>query len=297
MSLYELLIGRRYLRSGRGNRFVSLISIISMVGVTIGVAVLIVVLSVMNGFEAELRERMLSMTAHATIRGMGAGMSNWQALREASLRDPEVVAAAPYIEDHALLLAGDHHSPAAVVGVLPEEQSKLTDIRGKITEGSFDQLTPGTFGIVLGAQLAESLGVTVGSKVQVAISQTITTPLGVIPRNRVFKVIGIFSSGMYEFDKTLAYVHLRDAAKLYRMGDEVSGLRLKLADMFLAPGVVRELGQSLGGTYYVDDWTRQHTNFFRSIQLAKSMMFLMLLLVVAVATFNIVSTLVMRSEE
>src|SRR5262245_55003153 len=149
MSRYELLIGRRYLRSGRGNRFVSLISIISMVGVTIGVAVLIVVLSVMNGFEAELRERMLSMTAHATIRGMGAGMPNWQALAAASLRDPEVVAVAPYIEDHALLMAADHSSGASLVGVLPQEQDKLTDIRKKTEPlGSFDQLAAGKYGIV-----------------------------------------------------------------------------------------------------------------------------------------------------
>jgi lipoprotein-releasing system permease protein len=170
MSRYELLIGRRYLRSGRGNRFVSLVSIISMVGMAIGVAVLIVVLSVMNGFEVELRERMLSMTAHASISGYGAGIDDWQALTAASLRNPEVLAAAPYIEDHALLIARDRTSGASLVGILPAEQSKLASIQEKITEGSFEQLAAGEFGIVLGAQLAEALGVVVGGRVVVATS-------------------------------------------------------------------------------------------------------------------------------
>jgi lipoprotein-releasing system permease protein len=294
MSRYELLIGRRYLRSGRGNRFVSLISIISMVGVAIGVAVLIVVLSVMNGFESELRERMLSMTAHATIGGdLGGSLSNWQALSEASQRDPEVVAAAPYIEEQALLIARDRPSGASVVGVLPQEQSKVADVRTKITAGSFEQLTAGKYGIVLGSQLAETLNVVVGGEVVVVTSQSQITPIGVMPRSRSFNVVGVFHSGMYEFDSTLAYIHLQDAARLYRMGDAVSGVRLKLVDMFMAPSTVRQLAESLGGGYVIDDWTRKHANFFRSIQLAKSMMFLMLLLVVAVAAFNIISTLVM----
>jgi lipoprotein-releasing system permease protein len=293
MNRYELLIGRRYLRSNRGNRFVSLISVISMVGVAIGVAVLIVVLSVMNGFESELRSRILSMTAHASISALGAGIDNWEVLTESSLRNPQVLAAAPYIEDQALLIARDLTSGASLVGVLPAEQSKLVDIERKMTEGSFDQLVAGRFGIVLGTQLASALGVRVGERVVVATSQPVITPAGVTARMRGFKVVGLFSSGMYEFDRTLAYVHMEDAARLYRMGNEVSGLRLRLSDMFMAPAVVRELALSLGGGYYVDDWTRKHANFFRSIQLAKSILFLMLLLVVAVAAFNIISTLVM----
>jgi lipoprotein-releasing system permease protein len=293
MNRYELLIGRRYLRSNRGNRFVSLISVISMVGLAIGVAVLIVVLSVMNGFESELRGRILSMTAHASISALGAGIDNWEVITESSLRNPEVLAAAPYIEEQALLLGRGLPNGVSLVGVLPAEQRKLVDIDRKMKKGSFDQLTPGGYGIVLGAELAEALGVAVGDRVVVVTSQPVITPAGITARMRGFKVVGLFSSGMYEFDRTLAYIHMKDAALLYRMGEEVTGLRLKLSDMFMAPQVVRELAVSFGGTYYVDDWTRKHANFFRSIQLAKSILFLMLLLVVAVAAFNIISTLVM----
>jgi lipoprotein-releasing system permease protein len=233
MNHYELLIGRRYLRSNRGNRFVSLISVISMVGVAIGVAVLIVVLSVMNGFESELRGRILSMTAHASISALGAGIDNWEVLTESSLRNSEVRAAAPYIEEQALLL-GREPSGASLVGVLPAEQRKLVDIDSKMIKGSFDQLVAGRFGIILGAQLAAALGVSVGDRVTVATSQPMITPVGVMPRYRVFKVVGLFGSGMYEFDRTLAYIHMRDAALLYRMGEEVTGLRLRLNDMWCA---------------------------------------------------------------
>lgn len=292
-SRYELMIGRRYLRSSRGNRFVSFISVISMVGVAIGVAVLIVVLSVMNGFEQELRSRILSLTAHATISAFGAGLSDWQGMAQQARENPEVLAAAPYIEDQVLLVAGDKSSGAAVTGILPEEERKVASIEQKMQSGSFDALASGQYGIVLGAELAKALGVKLGDRVVIATSQPMVTPAGIMPRMRGFKVVGTFESGMYEYDRNLAYVHLADAARLYRMGDQVTGLRLKLADMFAAPRVVRNLALSLGGGYYVDDWTRKHANFFRSIQLTKSVMFVILLLVVAVAAFNIISTLVM----
>lgn len=290
---YELLIGRRYLRAGRGNRFVSFISIISMAGVAIGVAVLIVVLSVMNGFEQELRGRILSLTSHATISGLNARLSDWQATAERIREAPEVVAVAPYIEDQALLIAGGKSSGAMVSGVLPEQERAVAAITDKMVAGSFDALLPGEYGIVLGSELANALGVSLGGRVVLVTSLRTTTPIGVVPRNRTFKVVGIFSAGMYEFDRNLAYVHLQDAARLYRMGDDVTGLRLKLQDMFAAPHVVRELARSLGGGYYVDDWTRKHANFFRSIQLTKSALFVILSLVVGVAAFNIISTLVM----
>jgi len=292
-SRYELMIGRRYLRSSRGNRFVSFISVISMVGVAIGVAVLIVVLSVMNGFEQELRSRILSLTAHATISAFGAGLSDWQGMAQQAQENPQVLAAAPYIEDQVLLVAGDKSSGAAVTGILPEEERKVASIEQKMQSGSFDALASGRYGIVLGAELAKALGVKLGDRVVIATSQPMVTPAGIMPRMRGFKVVGTFESGMYEYDRNLAYVHLADAARLYRMGDQVTGLRLKLADMFAAPRVVRNLALSLGGGYYVDDWTRKHANFFRSIQLTKSVMFVILLLVVAVAAFNIISTLVM----
>jgi len=290
---YELLIGRRYLRASRGNRFVSLISTISMVGVAIGVAVLIVVLSVMNGFEREVRQRILSLTSHASISALSFRLSDWQDAAARVRGNPAVLAAAPFIEDQALLIAGDKSSGAVVTGVLPEDERQVTIIAEKVTAGSFDALEPGEFGIVLGDELAKALGVAVGGRVVIVTSLRTTTPAGVMPRMRAFKVVGLFAAGMYEYDRNLAYVHVTDAARLYRMGDDVTGLRLKLADMFAAPLVVRELARDLGGGYYIDDWTRKHANFFRSIQLTKSALFIILLLVVGVAAFNIVSTLVM----
>src|SRR5689334_14552821 len=290
---YELLIGRRYLRASRGNRFVSFISTISMAGVAIGVAVLIVVLSVMNGFEREVRERILSLTAHATISALGARMTDWQDAAAKVRDNPAVLGAAPYIEDQALLIAGNKSSGAIVTGVLPEDERQVTIIANKTTAGSFSAMKPGEYGIVLGDELAKALGVGMGDRLVIVTSLRTTTPAGVMPRMRAFKVVGLFSAGMYEFDRNLAYVHIADAAKLYRMGDDVTGLRLRLADMFAAPQVVRELARSLGGGYYVDDWTRKQPNFFRSIQLTKSVLFFILLLVIGVAAFNIVSTLVM----
>jgi lipoprotein-releasing system permease protein len=290
---YEYLIGQRYLRSSRGNRFVSFISTISMLGIAIGVAVLIVVLSVMNGFEREVRGRILSLTSHATISAFGSGLPEWQATAAKIGNHPEVLATAPYIEEQALLIAGSNISGAVVTGVLAEHESKVTSITEKMANGTFDSLTAGGFGIVLGEELAKVLGVKLGDRVVVVTPLRTITPAGVMPRMRGFKVVGIFNAGMYEFDRNLAYINLQDAAVLYRMGEQVTGLRLKLTDLFIAPRLVRELALSLGGGYYVDDWTRKHANFFRSIQLTKSAMFLILLLVVAVAAFNIVSTLVM----
>lgn len=290
---YELLIGQRYLRSNRGNRFVSFISTISMLGIAIGVAVLIVVLSVMNGFEQEVRGRILNLTSHATISAFGSGLPDWQGTAARIGEHPDVLASAPYIEAQALLLAGGSNSGAIVTGVLPEQESKVTSITQKMAAGSFDKLAKGSFGIVLGTELAKALGVGVGQSVVLVTPLRVITPVGVMPRTKTFKVVGIFNAGMYEFDRNLAYINMDDAARLYRMGEQVTGLRLKLADLFQAPTLVRELAVSLGGGYYIDDWTRKHANFFRSIQLTKSAMFLILLLVVAVAAFNIVSTLVM----
>ena len=290
---YELQIGRRYLRASRGNRFVSFISTISMAGVAIGVAVLIVVLSVMNGFEREVRERILSLTAHATISALGQRMTDWQEAAAKVRDNSEVLGAAPFIEDQALLIAGNKSSGAILTGVLPQDEKQVTIISTKTTAGSFDAMKLGEYGIVLGDELAKALGVSMGQRVVIVTSLRTTTPAGVMPRMRAFKVVGLFRAGMYEYDRNLAYVHIADAARLYRMGDDVTGLRLKLADMFAAPRVVRELAVALGGDYYVDDWSRKHATFFRSIQLTKSALFIILLLVVGVAAFNIVSTLVM----
>lgn len=290
---YELFIGRRYLRSARGNRFVSFISLISMAGIALGVAVLIVVLSVMNGFEQELRGRILSMTAHATISGFGGNLPQWRDVADKARMHPDVDAVAPFIEGQAMLVAGPQTSGAQVYGVVPEDERTVSQVHEQTRAGRFDALQAGRYGIVLGSELAKTLRVSVGDRVVMVVPQATVTVAGVAPRLKRFTVVGVFSAQMYEYDRNLAYVHMSDAAKLYRFGDEVSGVRLKLRDLFAAGSVVREIAMNLGGGYYVDDWTHRHQNFFRSIALAKRMLFFILLLVVAVAAFNIVSTLVM----
>jgi len=296
---YELRIGRRYLRS-TGNRFLSFISMMSMVGVAIGVAVLIVVLSVMNGFEKELRERILSMTSHATVTAFGAGLPNWQALRQQALANHRVAAAAPFVEGEALLIgdvAQGQSNAATVQGVDPMYERQVSALGDRMTSGTLAALKPGAFQVLLGSELAAKLGVKTGDSVVIAIAEGTVTPAGVVPRMRRFTVGGIFYSGMYEIDATLAVTHLRDAARLFRLGDNVTGLRLKVRDPFEAPLAAREVATALGGGLYVDDWTQRHANFFRSIELTKRMMFFILLLVVAVAAFNIVSTLVMAVKD
>ncbi|MGE0115189.1 MAG: lipoprotein-releasing ABC transporter permease subunit [Steroidobacteraceae bacterium] len=300
---FEWLIGVRYLRSkgmagqNNGNRFLSVISTISLTGVALGVAVLLVVLSVMNGFERELRERILGITAHATISGFGAPLSDWQGVRDRVIKHAGVVGAAPYIEQQALLLttgaSGDANSGVMLRGVLPEEEVQIATLNTHMQAGVFDSLRAGDYGIVLGDELARALHVKVGDRVMAVTAQGTVTMAGVIPRSKRFTVVGIFAVGMYEYDRNYAYVHLQDAARLYRMGDAVTGLRLKLDDVFAAQSLAIQIAHQLGGGFYVDDWTRKHANFFRSIALTKSMMFLILLLVVAVAAFNVIATLVM----
>jgi len=296
---YELRIGRRYLRS-TGNRFLSFISLISMLGVAIGVAVLIVVLSVMNGFERELRGRILSVTSHATVTAFGAGLADWPALREQALAHPEVAAVAPYVEGEALLIGerkDGASSALAVRGVDPALEAQVSAIGSRMRSGTLEALAPGAFRVLLGAEVAGRLGVETGDTVVLAIAQGTVTPAGVVPRMRRFTVGGVFYSGMYEIDNGLALVHLEDAARLFRTGTSVTGLRLAVRDPLLAPSVARDVAQSMGGGLWVEDWTQRHANFFRSIELTKRMMFFILLLVVAVAAFNIVSTLVMAVKD
>jgi lipoprotein-releasing system permease protein len=293
MAGYEFFVGRRYLRSARGNRFVSFISMISMAGIALGVAVLIVVLSVMNGFEQELRDRILSMTSHATITGFNASLTDWKSVATRSRTNPEVTAVAPYVEGQAMLVADNHTSGVQVYGVLPEEERAVSRVHDQVIAGQFDSLQSGRYGIVLGSELAVALGVGIGDRVVMVIPKASVTVAGVNPWLKRFTVVGIFKAGMYEYDRNFAYVHMSDAARLYRMGDNISGLRLQVHDLFAASRVVRGIAVELGGGYYVDDWTHRHENFFRSIALAKRMLFFILLLVMAVAAFNIVSTLVM----
>jgi lipoprotein-releasing system permease protein len=296
---FELRIGRRYLRS-TGNRFLSFISTISMTGVAIGVAVLIVVLSVMNGFERELRGRILSITSHAVLVAFGGGLPDWRDVLARAAAQSGVDAVAPYVEGEALLMTYGNDgatSAATVRGILPEYERRVSAVGERLKSGRLESLVPGEFSVILGAELARRLHVAVGDAVVFAVAQGMVTPAGVAPRWKTFTVRGVFESGMYEIDNSLALVALDDAARLLRLGDRVTGLRLKLADPFSAPMTVREVSDAVGGGLYVDDWTREHANFFRSIELTKRMLFFILLLVVAVAAFNIVSTLVMAVKD
>ena len=292
-SLFEVAIGLRYVRSRGKRRFISFISLISMLGITVGVAVLIVVLSVMNGFELELRERILSMASHATISGLDGPLSSWQRVDAGARSNDQVVGTAPYIEGEGMIVNGGELSAVLVRGIEPGLEAQVSVIDGKMVDGALSDLVPGAYGIVLGKALAEAVGARVGDRVVLMISKANVTPAGVMPRMRRFVVTGLFEAGMHEFDRSLGFVHIADAATLYQLGDAVTGLRLKLDDMFQAPQVVREVAIDLGGGFYVSDWTRKHANFFRSIKLTKSVMFVILLAVVGVAAFNIVSTLVM----
>jgi lipoprotein-releasing system permease protein len=290
---YELYIGLRYTRAKRRNHFISFISLISMLGVALGVAALIVVLSVMNGFQNELRNRILGVAAHIEITGFDNTLGDWQSVAAQSLKVPEVKAAAPYVMGQGLLAYNEAVQGAVVRGILPAQEDSVTDIGHKMRVGSLTALRPGEWGIVLGAELARSLAVGLGDKVTVITPQGQITPAGMVPRLKQFTVVGIFQIGMYEYDSGLALIDLQDAQKLFRTGDHVSGVRLKLDDLYRAPAVARTLSKTLVGNYDIRDWTQSHVNFFRAVQMEKRVMFIILLLIVAVAAFNIVSTLVM----
>ncbi len=290
---YELLIGLRYTRAKRRNHFISFISLISMFGIALGVTALIVVLSVMNGFQTELRSRILAVVSHVQISGMNGEMSNWQYVARQAARTPEVIAAAPYIQAQGMLSFNQSVKGAMIRGIDPELEEKVDDFKSHMKQGSFDSLVPGAFNIVLGSELARGLGISVGEKITLIAPQASVTPVGIVPRLKTFTVSGIFEVGMFEYDNGLALIRMEDAQLLYRMEDRVSGVRLKLDDLFKARAVVQHLARTLDAPAYLSDWTRSHANFFRAVQIEKNMMFIILSLIIAVAAFNIVSTLVM----
>jgi lipoprotein-releasing system permease protein len=297
---YEWRIGTRYLRSAHRSGFVSFVAFMSVAGLALGVAVLIVVMSVLNGFERELRSRMVAVTSHATITGVEGEIANWRRAQADAARTPNVAAVAPFVESRGLLANGVRVAGAAVRGIVPEEEMKTVGLADRMREGSLEQLAPGKFNIILGTALAQELNVAVGAKVVLMAPDGTATPAGFVPRTKRFTVSGIFESGMYEYDRGLALLNMRDAALLYRMGDSVTGLRLALEDPFLAPATVRNVAQIIdydGGGYYVSDWTRDHLTFFQSIELTKSMMFFIQLIMVVVAAINLVATLVMIVKE
>jgi lipoprotein-releasing system permease protein len=290
---YELFVGMRYTRASRRNHFISFISLISMLGIALGVAALIVVLSVMNGFQKELRSRILGVVSHVQISGLGGQLAGWRAIADEALQDSRVQAAAPFVSAQAMLSSGPEARGALVQGIEPALEDKVADIGAHMVTGRLDELEPGAFRIALGAELARALGVARGDKIMLMMPRGPLTQGGALPALRQVVVSGVFNLGMFEYDSSLALLNLRDAQTLYGLGDEVSGVRLRLVDLLQSRSVAQDLVARVEARLYVTDWTRSHANFFRAVQSQKTMMFIILLLIVAVAAFNIVATLVM----
>lgn len=296
MNPYELLIGLRYTRAKRRNQYISFISLSSMAGIALGVTALITVISVMNGFERELRERILSVVSHATVTGPAYQERAWQDVIELTKQADGVVAAAPYVHSEGMLTHGSAVNGSIIRGVDPALETQVSGIGEKLIQSEQDGLNalkPGEFGILLGRELAFALGVSLGDKVTLVSPQLSVTPVGVLPRLKTFTVKGVFQIGMHEYDSALALIHLADAQRLLRMGDAVTGVRIKVQDVLRAPVVARDLVERMPAGFYISDWTRQHANFFRAVQNEKVVMFIILMLIIAVAAFNIISTLVM----
>jgi lipoprotein-releasing system permease protein len=290
---YEFWIGNRYVRSRSSNGFVSLISAISMLGITIAVAVLILVLSVVNGFERELQDRLLAMTAHASIEDAGGRLQDWRSWVEKAEEHVEVAAAAPFVTGQGLLVLRDRLSGVQFSGIDPQLETRVSSVDDAVISGDLASLQAGSFNIVLGVELADELRASIGDKVTMTLAEGLVTPAGVVPRTKRFTVSGIYRIGMYEFDRRVAFVNIEDSQRLFRLAEDVSGIRLSVTDIYRASQVVRAVALDAGGGVMVSDWTRRNVNFFRSIQITKSILFVILLMVVAVAAFNIVSTLVM----
>src|SRR5450432_313870 len=293
---YELQIGWRYTRAGRVGRrngFISFISGVSMLGIALGVAALIIVLSVMNGFQKEVRDRMLSVIAHVEVTdARGGALADWKKTAEEARRNPQVIGTAPFVSSQALIARGDDMHGIVVRGIVPQEEATVTELAAKLKDTTLARLVPGTWSVVLGGELARSLGVREGDKVTIVLPGGQVTPAGVVPRLRQMTVVGTFDAGHYEYDSGLALVRLEDAAKLFRV-EGPTGVQLRLKDLNRAPIVGAELAQSLGPSVTVRDWTRTNRNWFAAVQVEKRLMFIILTLIVAVAAFNLVSTLVM----
>jgi lipoprotein-releasing system permease protein len=290
---FELFVGLRYTRAKRRTHFISFISFISIAGIALGIWALITVMSVMNGFEKEIRARILGAAAHIQVLGAEGGVADWKKLADEVGTHPEVVASAPFVNAQGLLSTGTAVRGVFVRGVVPELEDKVADFAKAMRAGQFADLRPGEFGIAIGTTLARGLRLNVGDKVTLISPQGQVTPAGLMPRLKQFTVVGIFQLDHNEFDSALALVHMRDAQVLYRMGDTVSGIRLRVKDIDRAPQVARELVRKVTSDVYLSDWTQQNVNYFRAIQIEKRMMFIILTLIIAVAAFNLVSTLVM----
>ena len=289
---YELLVGLRYTRARRRNRFIGINSLVSMIGIMVGVWALIVVLSVMNGFQKEVRTRILGVASHVQITSINNRLADWQPIASLAAKHEHVIATAPFVQAQAMLSAGPAVRGALVRGILPDQEEKVADLGQHMRMGTLDLLKPGEFGVILGADLARALQVLPGDKVAFVAPQGLVTPAGVIPRLKQFTLVGIFEAGIADADAALALVHLQDAQTLYQLGSNVTGVRLKLDDIFRSRPVARELLSELPQDVYASDWTRTHANFFRAVEIEKRMMFIILTLIILVAAINIISTLV-----
>jgi lipoprotein-releasing system permease protein len=293
---YEWLVGLRYTRAGRRsgrNSFLSFISLISVSGIALGVAALIVVLSVMNGFRKDVTDRMLSVLAHIeVIDQRGEGLPDWRQTMQDAFKNPAVKGAAPFVQTQGMLLRDGIMRPAVIRGILPSEEPKVSDVAKTVRYGSLDALEPGKFNIVLGDALARSMGLSIGDKVTMALAKAQVTPAGMVPRMRTFNVVGVFQAGHYDFDAGMAFVHIDDAQKMERLAAP-SGVRLRIADMHRAPQVADELQAGMGSGLTVRDWSKQNKTWFAAVQIEKKVMMVAMALIITVAVFNVVSTLVM----
>lgn len=299
----ELFVGLRYTRSRHKNSFISFISLASMLGILFGVLVLITVLSVMNGFEKELRGTILGMVSHVTVSGTDGELSDWRSTLEkleqrqtqqaSSSKNEKIEGIAPFIQKQVMISANGQVRGVLIQGVLPEEQHKVGDVDQHMTLGSFSDLKPRGYGIALGHDLANELGVFPGDKVTVITPQVRVTPAGVVPRMKRFTVMASYRMNMAQYDSSTAFIHMRDADKLFKTRGKVTGLRLKLDDLFKAPGLAQRLQAEFGESYQIDDWGKENKSFFKVMKTEKIIMFFVLFLIVLVAVFNLVSTLVM----
>ncbi len=290
----ELFVGLRYLRAKRRNHFISFISLTSVLGIALGIVVIITVLSVMNGFQTEVRDRMLRMTAHANVLELDGTLDSWQQASDALANVEEIIGMAPYVEGQAMMVKSTQVTGVLLSGVDPEQEPNVSDIQNFLVDNTLSVLESGKFRILIGSELARFLGTFIGDKVTLITPEASVTPAGILPKLRRFTVAGIYEVGMNQFDRNTAIIHFEDAKRLYRMQDkEVTGLRLKLADIFLVPELTNKLNKDLQGKFWLTDWTRRHQNFFRAVKMEKTMMFIIMTLIVAVAAFNVVSMLVM----
>ena len=293
----ELFIGSRYLRAKRRNHFISFISFISVFSLALGITLIITVLSVMNGFQFEIKDRILSMTAHATVLELDGKLRDWQKVEKDLEGNTEIKGSAPYVQGQGMIVHGKQVTGAMITGIDPQLESNVSRIGNHLLDASLDVLKPGEFGILLGSDLANYLSVDVGEKITVITPEATVTPAGIIPKFRRFTVMGTYTVGMPQYDRNTASIHIGDAKRLFNLGDAVTGLRLKFEDLFDAQEITYKLRDQLGGMYWVSDWTYHNRNFFRALKMEKTMMFIITIIIVFVAAFNIISMLVMVVTE